>query len=452
MSLIEDAKVTEVDGWRTFEFNIQEFELLSTTRGDHFHTPEFSCNGHQWKLTIYPGGNDPASIASPSPITFGAPVPAPRAQANLFGGEGFPPAAPAPDARAFPAFPAPDPPRPFFGGGVAFSSAGEGDVAIYLMHMSNGKFVANFEIKILDNLRRVVKSRSNCMFLCDSSNSSLRMSGWRQFISRSNLFVPSKNILGDDGTLTIQVSMKKVPKTAFIPKNPITLLIQGMFLDEDKADVYFEIVSCPEGNDNESVEQTVSFPSHRLILQTCAPQLAALFGCGENETAIASVSNVKPEVFRLLLSYVHGCSVSKEDLKTYAKDIIDAADMYSIVNLKLEAEEAHVESTAITAENATDVLIYADSKNCALLKERAIDFLADNGKEAISKVSFEDVPGGHFMKDLLVATTRKSDVAGDDGDEFSIMRVGELRRRLHKKGLDVDGSREAMIAALQSKP
>ena len=56
------------------------------------------------------------------------------------------------------------------------------------------------------------------------------------------------------------------------------------------------------------------------------------------------------------------------------------------------------------------------------------------------------------MKDLLVATTRKSDVAGDDGDEFSIMRVGELRRRLHKKGLDVDGSREAMIAALQSKP
>lgn len=54
--------------------------------------------------------------------------------------------------------------------------------------------------------------------------------------------------------------------------------------------------------------------------------------------------------------------------------------------------------------------------------------------------------------DLLVATTRKSDVAGDDGDEFSVMRVGELRRRLHKKGLDVDGSREAMIAALQSKP
>ena len=221
-----------------------------------------------------------------------------------------------------------------------------------------------------------------------------------------------------------------------------------MFLDEDKADVCFEIVSCPEGNDNESVEQTVSFPSHRLILQTCAPELAALFGCGENETATASVSNVKPDVFRLLLSYVYGCSVSKEDLKTYAKDIIDAADMYSIVNLKLEAEEAYVESTAITAENAMNVLLYADSKNCALLKERAIDFLADNGEEVISKVSFKDVPG-YLMKDLLVATTRN---CCDVADKFSIMRVGELRMRLHKKGLDVDGSREAMIAALQSKP
>lgn len=375
MSLIQDAKVIEVESWRTFEFNIQEFDLLSTTRGDHFHTPEFLCNGHQWRLKIYPGGEEPVSAAAPS---FGGAAPAPAPQANFhpFGGGGFPPA---------PAAPAP---RAFGGGGFAFPAAGEGYVAIYLVNVSNEMIVADFEIKILDNLRRVIKSRSNSEVLCAET------SGWSHFISRSNLLDPSKNILRDDGTLVIQVSMKEVPKTAFIPKNPLPGIIQGMFLDEDKADVCFEIVSCHGDNDNESDEaQTVSFPSHRLILQTCAPELAALFECGENETVTASVSNVKPEVFRLLLSYVYGCSMSKEDLKTYAKDIIDASDMYSIVNLKLEAEEAYVESTAITTENAMDVLLYADSKNCALLKERAIDFLADNGKEVISKVSFKDVPG-----------------------------------------------------------
>ena len=34
-------------------------------------------------------------------------------------------------------------------------------------------------------------------------------------------------------------------------------------------------------------------------------------------------------------------------------------------------------------------------------------------------------------------------------DDLSIMRVSELRLKLDEKGLDVDGSREAMIAALQ---
>ena len=74
MSLIQDAKVTEVDGWRTFEFNIQEFDILSTSprRGDHFHTPEFLCNGHQWKLKIYPAGEEPVSAAPLPSFSFGA--------------------------------------------------------------------------------------------------------------------------------------------------------------------------------------------------------------------------------------------------------------------------------------------------------------------------------------------------------------------------------------------
>ena len=36
-----------------------------------------------------------------------------------------------------------------------------------------------------------------------------------------------------------------------------------------------------------------------------------------------------------------------------------------------------------------------------------IDFLTDNGREVISKVSFADFPG-HIVKDLLIATARKT--------------------------------------------
>jgi hypothetical protein len=181
----------------------------------------------------------------------------------------------------------------------------------------------------------------------------------------------------------------------------------------------------------------------------CTYSRAALFGTqNSKEIATISIAGVKPDIFRHLLWYVYGGSVVEEYLKTHAKDIIDAAGKYSIVGLKLEAKAVYVESTTITIDNAIDNLLYADTKNCALLKETVIDFTADNGKEVISKISFDDVLG-LLMKDLLVATTRKKDKKGA-ADDFDIMRVSELRRKLNEKGLDADGSREAMIAALKS--
>ena len=81
-----------------------------------------------------------------------------------------------------------------------------------------------------------------------------------------------------------------------------------------------------------------------------------------------------------------------------------------------------------------------------------MDYVVENGKDVLEKVSLKDVPAGVFS-DLLTAMTRKemikaSNVESTD-DQLTTMRVSELRKRLDKKGLDVDGSREAMIAALQ---
>ena len=162
-------------------------------------------------------------------------------------------------------------------------------------------------------------------------------------------------------------------------------------------------------------------------------------------------SDVKPEIFHHLLFYVYGGKVPEEELKTHAKDIIDAADKYSIVNLKLEAEAVYVESTKITIDNAIDNLLYADTKNCALLKEAVMNFLAENSTEAAEKISFADVPG-HVIKDLLVAfsSNNKIEANGTSGDELTTLCVSALRRKLHKMGLDVDGSREAMIASIKS--
>jgi len=151
---------------------------------------------------------------------------------------------------------------------------------------------------------------------------------------------------------------------------------------------------------------------------------------------------------------MYGGKISNEDMKRYAKSIIDVADKYGIVGLKLEAEAAYVTSETITIENVINHLFYADSKNLALLKEAVMDYLVKNGKEAMTKLSFDNVPGS-AMKDLLAAMTRgetekdgkaKSANAAKD---YNTMRVNKLRKLLHERKLDVDGSREMMIARLE---
>jgi hypothetical protein len=148
---------------------------------------------------------------------------------------------------------------------------------------------------------------------------------------------------------------------------------------------------------------------------------------------------------------VYGGSVPEDELRANAKDIIDAADRYSIVNLKLEAEAAYVKANDITMDNAMDNLLYADAKNCALLKESVMNFLAENGTEAYEKISFTDFPG-HVVKDLILAFSKnsKKEASGTTTDELTSLSVSDLRRKLAEKGLDVDGSREAMIESIQN--
>ena len=54
------------------------------------------------------------------------------------------------------------------------------------------------------------------------------------------------------------------------------------------------------------------------------------------------------------------------------------------------------------------------------------------------------------MSDLLTAFSRgkKSTSKSTPDDDLKFMRIGELRKRLHDKGLCIDGSRETMIALL----
>ena len=260
-----------------------------------------------------------------------------------------------------------------------------------------------------------------------------------------------------DGSLTIEVRIKCAttdnnPITQFIPTNPINKNVLNLYTNaEETADVLFEVGGQQQSTDtNKKSKTTATFYAHRLILLNSASTLYEMIGETDESGGITTVSitDVKPGIFRHMIYYTYGGKLSDEDLKDNEKDIINACDKYGVVHLKLEAEASYVEYSKITMDNMMDNLLYADSKNLALLKEAVMDYIVINKRDIIGKVSFDNVPGA-LMTDLLTAMARGE--VGDDGDntDYNNMRVGALREMLDVNGLDVDGSRETMIALLK---
>jgi hypothetical protein len=321
----------------------------------------------------------------------------------------------------------------------------DGMVGVYLNRVTTFGKRLNIEMTI------GVKSEDDIDFKGNAKFGRAGAWGWIYFPARSILL---EEFL-EEGALTIYASLRL---QEFIPNNPASSIILKLFRDEKSADVVFEISEKQKsGNESETKRAKVAsanFYAHRFILQHHSPELAALCATSQGMTPIL-INDVKSDVFRHLLYYVYGGDISEEEFKTYAKDLINAADKYGVTNLKLEAEVWYVHHTEITFDNVIDNLLYADAMNCALLKETVMDFIAEN-KKKMQKVSFDNVPG-NACKDLLAAMSRRyqdDDCGGGDDDEednvdFDKLRIGELRKKVQEKGLEIDGSRAALIAALK---
>jgi speckle-type POZ protein len=228
-------------------------------------------------------------------------------------------------------------------------------------------------------------------------------------------------------------------------------------MNDKSADIVFEVGGNKVKDNAMKVAKTepVLFPAHRCIVENCSIIFAELCESnGEDKTTPISISGVSLDVFRFLLFYMYGGKVSDDNMTTHAKEIIDAADRYGISSLKLEAEVCLVNATIFGVENLKDILLYADSKNCALLKEAAMDYMAENKDKVRGKISFHDAPGS-LLNDFIEAISRgesKGSQGTDDNNvdnQYNTLRISELRKKAYEIGLNVDGSREMLIAALK---
>jgi hypothetical protein len=211
-----------------------------------------------------------------------------------------------------------------------------------------------------------------------------------------------------------------------------------LFNDEESSDIVFAVGEHRSKNNAEKVAKIapVTFYAHCLILNNAGSAiLADLCGTKGDPTTPIEITDVSPEVFRHLLYYIYGGKTADDDTKAHSKDIIDAANRYGVATLKLEAEACLVEGTTFCLENVMQHLIYADSMNCALLKEVAMDSIAENRTKVLEKmISFDKVPST-LMRDLLAAVVRgEREEGGADEDnnfehQFTTMRISELRQK-----------------------
>ena len=384
--------------WTTAEVYFHGFAALPSERGESTKSPGFSCFGHKWRVYLYPGGH---------------------------------------------------------------GDSDDGMVAVYLCNRTKKAIKIQWRLSVRNAAGKEVVSavepRTNVL---DGLGGNRPGRGHSNF---ANLSVLMDALV--EGSLIVEVRMKLVEASTyssqFIPQNPITKNILNKFNDEESADVIFEIGSESQNGEEEALkkaETTTTFHAHRVILQDGASMLAEMCKpsqVGDSTTSV-SITDVKPEIFRHMLYYVYGGKLTKKELKDNAEEIINACDKYGIVNLKLEAEVSYVNSTTLTNDNIIDNMLYADAMNCALLKEAVMDYIVAEKKSIMGKVSFSNVPGD-MITDILAAVARGEESEDDSDSEngegesidYNKMRVGTLRKILDEKGLDVDGSREAMIALLK---
>lgn len=408
-------------GWSTTVIRYHNFSHLPHRKGDSTDSQPFRAHGLDWYLRIHPGG--------------------------------------------------------------AASANGDGMVSLYLRCKSAADQNVAVQAEFSLALQRT-DGQIDSMMSCPCNAFRRKRKGWPNFISRCRVLDGPSQLLDEFGTLTVIVKVQLFQErdTNFVPKNDIGLIkllkdvnhnSNATGGDDDTDEQNSDNVDNGGGSSSMANTADVKFIvegdtiyAHRLILQLAAPALAELCEDGDKDTEIPIVQ-VRSPIFQGVLRFAYGDVVPDEVwtmpittstdndssiLTSPAMELLDAANQFGVVGLKILAETKVAESE-ISISNASDLILYADSHNCPLLKERVVDYFIVHAEEIRKHPSYQKIKeSADILDELMEALINKrmlrSFSLGDNDVDYESMGVNLLRRKLDERGLDVDGSREMLIQRL----
>lgn len=291
------------------QIHFHDFEILTSTKGASVDSPNFVCAGHEWYLSLYPGGG---------------------------------------------------------------SSSKDGMVSVFLGSHSQIEIEVDFDI--------VCKTKSGDSFQKYRGSgikyAKVHSWGWLDFLERDKILDASNNVL-INGTLVFEVRVRPTSDYYCRDVKPRPTLGEKFFLNEESSDVAFKVKGRV-------------FHAHQIVLKAQAPDLAELTESYDKESPLP-IKDVDPKIFEIMLRFVYGQDICPAEWHEHSKDILDAAGKYGFADLKSDAEAWYVKMAkkTFTVENAVDELLYADGKDCPLLKHAAVDFIVEHGEEVIESESYE---------------------------------------------------------------
>jgi speckle-type POZ protein len=154
--------------------------------------------------------------------------------------------------------------------------------------------------------------------------------------------------------------------------------LASMFYDQHRCDVQFRF------KDGKSIG------AHILILSIGSPVFSAMFQSGllESQTREVTITDIELEIFRQLLDYLYTGSAPKLADESITKLLFEAADKYSVENLKSDCLEALQERVRI--DNVVNLLIWSHFHSTKPLFEIALKFTLKNFPKLLDQADFED--------------------------------------------------------------
>ena len=323
-----------------------------------------------------------------------------------------------------------------------------------------------------------------CDFAVDKNKISMSW-GLENFVRRQKAI--DKNYIDpEDGSLMIEIDVQIAIDSKIVwyppPMRKESTLRQLYHLRQETADVIFRLTTPSDYGCDETIK---CYKAHRMILALRAKILYELV-CeektlsAEDNAVVVDLPGLDCQTFNTMLEHIYTVKQPKLEDEMRAKKLLVAADRYHLTDLKLYAESILTDKF-VTNKNAAELLLFADSHSCALLKEATLDVCVsgdmnvlrktqgwariEESRRILSEVLNHTHTGcRHFFYNSNNNSTandgndgeensnkkeNKRDNGNASDDELNQLDVFSLRERLNEVNLSVDGSRETLIRRLR---